>query len=31
LSWGDKEGGVLGPVGGVFGQRGARKDERRCS
>jgi hypothetical protein len=31
LSWGDEEGGVLGPVGGVFGQRGAGEDERRCS
>jgi hypothetical protein len=30
LSRGDEEGGVLGPVGGVFGQRGAGQDKRRC-
>lgn len=30
LCWGDEQGGVLSPVGRVFGQRGTRKDEGGC-
>lgn len=31
LCWGDEQGRVLSPVGGIFGQRGTGKDEGGCS